>query len=513
MAVTVNTNVSAMTAQRYLNGASNGVASSMEKLSSGLRINSAKDDAAGLQISNRLTSQTNGLNVAMRNANDGISMAQTAEGAMSESTTIMERMRELALQSANGSNSDKDRDAMQTEMSDLQSEMNRIADTTSFGGQNLLDGSFGDKNGETKFQIGANSNETQSLGLMDVSAHAVGRDSSGVTDTKAAATNEFTGGNQAGNNLMTVNVNGENHNIDVTANMDADALQNKLNNIDGLSDIKVSENSKYVASADAKQATQTLSGISGKVTLSIEGTDVAIDTATADTAEKQATAINAAVKDVNASVNKKGELVISGKANGEALEIGATIAKADLGTVKIGGAFVENKDTAATNDVTVSPIVSNNGKAAVAEAAAKFNIDFSNVKADVGIKNITLGGNGIAAPKSMAIDTKVTTESVASLDLSTQEGAQNAIDVLDSAMEQVDSKRAEIGAFQNRMSHTMSNLANINENVNASNSRIKDVDFASETINMTKGQILQQAGTSILAQAKQIPQAALSLLG
>ena len=246
---------------------------------------------------------------------------------------------------------------------------------------------------------------------------------------------------------------------------------------------------------------------------SIEGTDVAIDTATADTAEKQATAINAAVKDVNASVNKKGELVISGKANGEALEIGATIAKADLGTVKIGGAFVENKDTAATNDVTVSPIVSNNGKAAVAEAAAKFNIDFSNVKADVGIKNITLGGNGIAAPKSMAIDTKVTTESVASLDLSTQEGAQNAIDVLDSAMEQVDSKRAEIGAFQNRMSHTMSNLANINENVNASNSRIKDVDFASETINMTKGQILQQAGTSILAQAKQIPQAALSLLG
>ena len=513
MAITINTNVTAMTAQRNLNSASSSVADSMQKLSSGLRINSAKDDAAGLQISNRLTNQSNGLNVAMRNANDGVSMAQTAEGAMSESTTIMERMRELALQSANGSNSDKDRDAMQTEMSDLQSEMNRIADTTSFGGQNLLDGSFGDKNGETKFQIGANSNETQSLGLMDVSAHAVGRDSSGVTDTKAAATNEFTGGNQAGNNLMTVNVNGENHNIDVTANMDADALQNKLNNIDGLSDIKVSENSKYVASADAKQATQTLSGISGKVTLSIEGTDVAIDTATADTAEKQATAINAAVKDVNASVNKKGELVISGKANGEALEIGATIAKADLGTVKIGGAFVENKDTAATNDVTVSPIVSNNGKAAVAEAAAKFNIDFSNVKADVGIKNITLGGNGIAAPKSMAIDTKVTTESVASLDLSTQEGAQNAIDVLDSAMEQVDSKRAEIGAFQNRMSHTMSNLANINENVNASNSRIKDVDFASETINMTKGQILQQAGTSILAQAKQIPQAALSLLG
>ena len=526
MAITINTNVTAMTAQRNLNSASSSVADSMQKLSSGLRINSAKDDAAGLQISNRLTNQTNGLNVAMRNANDGVSMAQTAEGAMSESTTIMERMRELALQSANGSNSDKDRDAMQKEMGELQSEMNRIADTTSFGGQNLLDGSFGDSEGKTAFQIGANSNETQSLGLMDVSAHAIGRDSSGVTDTTAASTNEFTGGNKTDNNLMTVNVNGEDHNIDVTANMSADDLQNKLNNIDGLSDIKVSENSKYVAGSDAEQATQTLSGISGKVTLKIEGTDVAIDTAAADTAEKQAKVINDAVKvvndatatkdslkGVNASVNEKGELVISGKANGEALDIGANITKTNLGSVNIGGKLVENKDVAAAADVTQAAIASDNGKAAVAEAAAKFNIDFSNVKADVGIKNITLGGNGIAAPKSMAIDTKVTTESVASLDLSTQEVAQNAIDVLDSAMEQVDSKRAEIGAFQNRMSHTMSNLANINENVNASNSRIKDVDFASETINMTKGQILQQAGTSILAQAKQIPQAALSLLG
>ncbi len=175
MAITINTNVTAMTAQRNLNSASSSVADSMQKLSSGLRINSAKDDAAGLQISNRLTNQTNGLNVAMRNANDGVSMAQTAEGAMQESTTIMERMRELALQSANGSNSDKDREAMQKEMGQLQSEMNRIADTTSFGGQNLLDGSFGEKS----FQIGANSNETQSLELMDVSAHSLGRSYSG----------------------------------------------------------------------------------------------------------------------------------------------------------------------------------------------------------------------------------------------------------------------------------------------------------------------------------------------
>ena len=170
MAVTVNTNVSAMTAQRYLNGASNGVASSMEKLSSGLRINSAKDDAAGLQISNRLTSQTNGLNVAMRNANDGISMAQTAEGAMSETTNMLQRMRDLSLQAANGSNSTEDREALQKEVNALQTEMTRISETTTFGGQQLLDGSFGTK----QFQVGSNANETIGVSLSSVSAGDIG---------------------------------------------------------------------------------------------------------------------------------------------------------------------------------------------------------------------------------------------------------------------------------------------------------------------------------------------------
>ena len=176
MAVTVNTNVSAMTAQRYLNGASNGVASSMEKLSSGLRINSAKDDAAGLQISNRLTSQTNGLNVAMRNANDGVSMSQTAEGAMSETTNMLQRMRDLSLQAANGSNSEDDREALQKEVDSLQEEMTRIAETTTFGGQNLLDGSYGEKS----FQIGSNANETISLALKDTRASQLGNSSTNL---------------------------------------------------------------------------------------------------------------------------------------------------------------------------------------------------------------------------------------------------------------------------------------------------------------------------------------------
>ncbi|MCD9523131.1 flagellin [Photobacterium carnosum] len=532
MAITINTNVTAMTAQRNLNSASSSVADSMQKLSSGLRINSAKDDAAGLQISNRLTNQSNGLNVAMRNANDGVSMAQTAEGAMSESTTIMERMRELALQSANGSNSDKDRDAMQTEMGELQSEMNRIADTTSFGGQNLLDGSFGDKNGETKFQIGANSNETQSLGLMDVSAHAVGRSYTGVAAGAPNAETTIDGGTGTGDGSVSLSLGGNDHTVDVTRDMTAEDLQNKLNNLGGASNISVTEKSAGVAAKDAVQATQTLdlSESAKEFTLSVDGlTDTTIAAADAGDSTKVAATLQAKIDAVrkdatdNPSDTAKqtaaekvagmkaevvdGKVSITGKDDGAELKVGVKFEDSAGINNKITIGGVAEAGTA-SGAHTKKEVDTTNGEAATSEIAAKFDISLANAKFDTGVASYNLNGAG-----EDLVGATVTTESVASLDLSTQAGAQNAIDVLDSAMEQVDSKRAEIGAFQNRMSHTMSNLANINENVNASNSRIKDVDFASETINMTKGQILQQAGTSILAQAKQIPQAALSLLG
>ncbi|MGI2001606.1 flagellin, partial [Shewanella frigidimarina] len=170
MAISVNTNVTSMKAQGNLNTAQSATSTSMERLASGLRINSAKDDAAGLQISNRLTSQINGIGVAIRNANDGISIAQTAEGAMGESTNILQRMRDLSLQSANGSNSSDDRTAMQKEMSALQTELTRISDTTSFGGQKLIDGSYGTQ----KFQVGSNANETISVSLSSVAANKIG---------------------------------------------------------------------------------------------------------------------------------------------------------------------------------------------------------------------------------------------------------------------------------------------------------------------------------------------------
>ncbi|HIF9112857.1 TPA: flagellin [Photobacterium damselae] len=491
MAITINTNVTAMTAQRNLNSASSSVADSMQKLSSGLRINSAKDDAAGLQISNRLTNQTNGLNVAMRNANDGVSMAQTAEGAMQESTKIMERMRELALQSANGSNSDKDRGAMQKEMGQLQSEMNRIADTTSFGGQNLLDGSFGEKS----FQIGANSNETQSLKLMDVSSHALGKtyksfDSTGTVSATATA------GTQAKDGGVSINVGGKAHNIALGYDMNADALQEKINNIEGVSGVSVSQ-AKGTPRVESSATLKSFTADKGTLTINKED----IDLSKVGDTEGLAKAINdlSEKTGVTATLNTgKTEITLTGS-DGNPMDVSADLTGATASkTLSIDSKAL----VAGTTDTGKVH------KEGTPEVKGNFTIDFSSAKLDASI-----GGDVSIGTTKLTQKAGTTTDSVASLDLSTQNGAQNAIDVLDAAMEQVDSKRAEIGAFQNRMNHTMSNLANINENVNASNSRIKDVDFAKETVNMTKGQILQQAGTSILAQAKQIPQSALSLLG
>lgn len=499
MSVTVNTNVSAMTAQRHLGSATNNVSSSMERLSSGLRINSAKDDAAGLQISNRLTSQTNGLNVAMRNANDGISMAQTAEGAMQESTNIMQRMRDLSLQAANGSNSDEDRGAIQKEVDSLQEELNRIADTTSFGGQNLLDGSYGTQ----EFQIGSNSNETQSLTLTDVSAHAIGRTTRGFDAGAGPVSTTISPGDANTSGSMTLNLGGTDHQIDINKDMTADDIANKVNNISGISDVDV-KGTHAVATIDNMST-----GITGSASLDINGANIDI-TGAADTAAV-ASAIQQAIDDgdlENVAVSETGgTLTLTATDGGTDLNITADLTSATAGTFDI-----ENTSDASSTTTTVANGATGSNTSQAVSQASSFTVDFSGAKLNTGISSVSVK-DGTNASVDMAIDTsKTTTESVASIDVSTADGAQNAVDILDSAIAQVDEQRADLGAFQNRMNHTLNNLANVNENVNASNSRIKDVDFAKETTDLTKNQILQQASTSILAQAKMNPQAALSLL-
>ncbi|HCE1970030.1 flagellin [Vibrio parahaemolyticus] len=377
MAITVNTNVAALVAQRHLTSATDMLNQSMERLSSGKRINSAKDDAAGLQISNRLQSQMRGLDVAVRNANDGISIMQTAEGAMNEVTNIMQRMRDLSLQSANGSNSQAERTALQEEVTALNDELNRIAETTSFGGRKLLNGTFG----KSSFQIGAASGEAVQIELKSMR----------------------TDGLEMGG-------------FSYVAQGRAD------------SDWQVKEN--------ANDLTMSFTNRSG------ETEKIQINAKAGDDIEELATYINGQTDKVTASVNEKGQLQI----------------------------FMAGEETAGT-------------------------ISFS---------------GDLASELGMSLKGY---DAVNNLNITTVGGAQQAVAVLDTAMKFVDSQRAELGAYQNRFNHAINNLYNIHENLAASNSRIQDTDYAKETTQMVKQQILQQVSTTILAQAKQAPNLALTLLG
>ena len=388
MTLTVNTNVPSLNTQRNLNVSNNALNVSLQRLSTGFRINSAKDDAAGLQISNRLSAQVSGLNVATRNANDGISLAQTAEGALQQSTNILQRMRDLSLQSANGSNGTSERKALNQEVAQLKNELDRIANTTTFGGKKLLDGSFG----TSAFQVGAAANETISVSLADAGASTL--KGSYFTQSGAAATGTATA---AATVTVTINTTGST----------AGANTVKFDVVSGATGAQVQE---------------------------------------------------LAVKAINDS---------------------------NLGLFAYG--------TSATNVVSQF-----NDATTPANNLATTGISFS---AAAGITFTSVAGT-----------TTETKDNVSALDITTAEGAQKAVLVIDQSLSQIDTQRAALGAVQNRFDNTISNLQNISENASAARSRIRDTDFAAETSELTKNQILQQAGTAILAQANQLPQSVLSLL-
>ncbi len=383
MAAIINTNVASLNAQRNLTSSQSTLNTSLQRLSSGLRINSAKDDAAGLAISERFTAQIRGLDVASRNANDGISLAQTAEGALGEVTNNLQRVRELAVQSANASNSATDRAALQTEAAQLLSEVDRVSNQTKFNGVALIDGSFT----SAVFQVGANSGETITIAsLVDANTAALGS---------------------------------------VTA---ATGQGSAVTSITGL-------------------------GAVGAGALLINGTDVGAGIGAAGTAQQRV-----------------GQVV-------DAINNSST-------TTGVNAAY----DTA-TNRIVLSS------------------------EADIvatGTDDGTLTSFDVTATDGDA--TAATTTGLTSLDLSSYAGASLAIKQIDSALGQVNSARATLGAIQNRFSSVVSNIASTSENLSASRSRIQDADFAKETAALTRGQILQQAGTAILSQANSAPQSVLSLL-
>ncbi|MBU1137444.1 MAG: flagellin [Proteobacteria bacterium] len=383
MALTINTNVASLNAQRNLGTSQSNLNKSMQRLSSGLRINSAKDDAAGLAISDRMTSQIRGLNQASRNANDGISLAQTAEGALQESTNILQRIRELAVQSANDTNSASDRSSLNDEVSQLVNELDRISETTSFNGKKLLDGTMDN----ATFQVGANagSNQTISFAIESARSDDLGAD-----------------------NLTTV------------------AAQ------------------AAVFSAGSFQATADTAGADGN---------------------------NIKVRVVDGTANST---VVTGNTITATYQFTAT-ASNDMS--KIGGLINAANSLVTTNF------------AATASSEISINLTGGN---DAGLEG---------------------TRIISDISVANRQEADITIASITGALEQIDTIRGGLGAMQNRFESTIANLNNVAENLSAARSRILDADIAQETSSMTKQNILQQAGVSILAQANQAPQLALSLLG
>ncbi len=536
MALTVNTNVASLNTQRNLGSSSKGLDTSLQRLSTGFRINSAKDDAAGLQISNRLTSQISGLNVAVRNSNDGISLAQTAEGALQQSTGILQRMRDLALQSANGSNGSSERSALQGEVAQLQQELNRIAETTSFGGRKILDGTFGSQS----FQVGANAFETISVAVGAASASRIGasRFNSSVSSETAAQSGiaasavtgyadiTSTGVGYASSPATTAGLTikgklGE-ASVSLVDGSSARQLSNAVNRTSDSTGVTSTARTAVRLQQDASGGF-TNTDTSGTINFTLYGSNnakesdgVAISASItnwrdlsglADAINKETgrTGVSARVLN-NGSlemVSERGDNIAIDKYSAVGAD-GTTAIAAELQSLAFNGDNdIDDADDASDTVGTAATLTGDGSNGAVVVGQVRFESpDAFEVK---NFDTIDGAQQGDSVYSSL--------EAVDSINIGTAIGAQNALGIISSAISNIDSQRAQLGAVQNRFENTISNLQNIGENASAARSRIRDTDYAAETSELTKNQILQQAGTAILSQANQLPQAVLSLLG
>ena len=623
MALTINTNIASINAQRNLGRSQNDLFTSMERLSSGLRINSAKDDAAGLAISDRMTSQIKGLNQAARNANDVISMAQTAEGALQEATNILQRLRELSIQSANDTNSASDRGSLQAEVNQLKQEITRIAETTTFNDRNVLDGTLNN----AQFQVGANANETISFSIASATAESLGDNaltSNNPTGIEAATTRSATA--VSGNNLtpqnLTIDGPRSTATIELVANDSARVVADKINVASETTGVTANGRSTatlshlmadgtigfYLTGSNSSpvpisatvttndltplvQAINTQAGSTG-ITASLSGdkqsitliqpsgydigiseyshsapatemqsirvtgtegvgtnlaevanesptslvisglneavTDLAITIDTVATSPATVAipdpsdltnllnAINAATTSpvitaefVDPTGEDKSQILLVSDTSADIAVAGMDSPTPTSATLDIAGIDGSTSATTLTNTspagtITASVVAGNStvvGGEVTFSSPGTYNITSSVANTGGSLFNtIAFGANASSL------------DSVDTIDISTVQGANDAIKIVDGAVAQIDSLRGDLGAVQNRFESTISNLQNVSENLSAARSRILDADIAMETSSMTKNNILQQAGVSILSQANQTPQLALSLL-
>ncbi len=472
MAAVINTNMASLNAQRNLNTSQSALNTSIQRLSSGLRINSAKDDAAGLAISERFTSQIRGLNQASRNANDGISLAQTAEGALGQVGDALQRIRELAVQSANATNSSSDRAALQQEVSQLVSEISRIGDTTSFNGLKILDGSYTNQ----QYQVGANAGEVINVSVADSRASQLG-----------ATTATSSDGNTVTNFAQALSINGTT--IDTSTAANATDVINAIN-------AESSTTGVTAARATSNTLTTTTDfvtvGVGAAAQLTINGTT--IDFAAGTTRDQAIDLINAKATQTGVTVAAEGTADFKfSSANGADFTIQDTAVANGVTGAAAFGAGISTTATTYSAGLTLSASLGTTISATGALAGA-LNLD-------------STAANNTSTVAVATADLQVST-----MDISTVDGANTALAAADAALTQINSTRAQLGALQNRFSAVVSNLGAASENFSAARSRILDADFAAETASLTRGQILQQAGTAMLAQANQLPNNVLSLL-
>jgi len=455
----VNTNLFSLNAQRNLNESQNALGQSLQRLSSGLRINSAKDDAAGLAIAERFTSQIRGLNQAIRNANDGISFAQTAEGGLSTSTSALQRIRELAVQSANDTNSASDRGAINNEVQQLIAEVRRIATTTQFNGQNVLDGS----SSSLSFQVGANQNQTISVDGVDARSDVLGA----RVSTSGSIDQTGIDASIAANNLV---VNGIA--IDLSG----------LSAGDSVSDI-----------AGAINAQTSLSGVSAQTATTVLTEDLAQTAGTA-TVNGVSVTLLAGTSTANRDSNIAAINALTG-------QTGVTAAAGAGNTLTLS-----NSDG---TDIAIAGGTNLGGAAETYSAGLVLAGSVGQAYTATGTFGVQGTSNAVAAT---VLGGAQADQSVTNTSVLTQADSTAALLTLDFALSQVNTLRSELGAVQTRFESTISNLQITSENLTAARSRIQDADFAAETADLTRGQILQQAGLSIVAQANSLPQSVLSLL-
>ncbi len=579
MPLVINTNVASLNAQRQLVQSGNDMNQAMERLASGRRINTARDDAAGLAISNRQTSQIRGLDQAIRNANDGVSLIQTAEGALDEVTNILQRMRELSIQSANGIYSEVDRATLDAEVQQLKSEIDRIANSTTFNGQPLLDGSLGD----VALQVGSEANQTIDLSIQGFSTGSLGSSSgdlvgeemaNGLADLTALAGGDELVINDVAISALTTSTNVNEAMAIINADLDgkgveASTLVSYISNsagngvlvpgtdlvltlTDGAGNDQVyritdtSSMDELVDKINNETTIEAKLNDSGKLVLSAEGAETLV---VADGSSGQS-----ATGAASSSETENFRLVLTDTSRGGAgvkIEAGTGVTATELDNLGIN---VQDDDknllgatltATASNDINAGDLIINGVEIGAISVGTSTALDIDNVVEAINLLSERTGvvafeaagnasrlglrsttGDNISikyGDGSTAADVEALTGlqeqnsaegsgAVSGIQIGTTAGAQAAISVIDVALEQINSTRSELGAINNRLDFTMSNLANVSEKTSSARSRIVDADFAAETSMLSRSQVLQQASQAMLAQANAQPQQVLSLL-